>query len=138
MDSAALAAGELTTTLPLDLRFPWVAPADIATIAAVRMLSPAWSGRVTQGVHGPVDLSFSDVAAVLGRVLGRTVTARRVGENDVATPLRGSGLSEKQVDGILGMARGMQSGFSYENARSLLTTTSTTLAAWAQEHLTTE
>ncbi len=135
MDADAIAAGELTTTLPLDLRFPWVAPADIAVVAAMRLLSPVWAGRTTQGVHGPADLSFADVARILSQVPGTTVTARQVSENEVAAGLRSFGFSEMQIDGILGMARGMQSGFTSENPRTLRTTTPTTLAAWATDHL---
>jgi uncharacterized protein YbjT (DUF2867 family) len=125
----------LATTLPVHLKFPWVAPEDIAAVAAVRLLSTSWTGRHAQAVHGPVDLSFADAAAIIGHALGRTVVAREVREDEVATPLRSLGLSEAQIDGILGMARGMRSGFRYENPRSFATTTSTTLASWAYEHL---
>lgn len=135
MDASSIEAGELTTTLPLDLTFPWVAPQDIAAVAAVRLLSTSWTGRHTQAVHGPADLSFTDVATIVGRVLGRTITARQIAEDDVAAPLRSFGLTEEQIDGILGMSRGMRSGYSYENPRTFATTTPTTLASWAYEHL---
>ena len=134
MDADAIANGQLATTLPVDLRFPWVDPHDIASVAAVRLLSRSWSGRTTQGVHGPVDLSFTDVATILSRTVGHRVTAIQRDEDDVAAELRGFGLAEKRIDGILGMARGIQSGFSYENQRSVLTTTPTTVAAWAADH----
>ena len=134
-DSASIAAGELTTTLPPDLRFPWVDPRDIAVVAALRLLSTAWSGQVTQGVHGPEDLSFAEVADILAAIVGHPVTARQLADDDVATELRRFGLSANQIDGILGMARGMRSGFEYENPRTPTTTTPTTLASWAREHL---
>jgi uncharacterized protein YbjT (DUF2867 family) len=135
MDADSIGAGELATTLPLDLRFPWVDPRDIAAVAAVRLLSSSWAGRITRGVHGPRDLSFADVADILSDTVGHPVTARRVAEDDVASELRGFGLPEARIDGILGMARGIRSGFSFEDRRSILTTTPTALEAWAAEHL---
>jgi uncharacterized protein YbjT (DUF2867 family) len=135
MEAPAILAGELTTTLPLDLKFPWVSPQDIATIAAVRLLSTSWTGRHASGVHGPADLSFADVASAIGQALGRTIVPRQVADADVAAPLRSLGMTEAQVDGILGMARGMRSGYPYENPRTFTTTTPTTLESWAYANL---
>ena len=134
MDADDIARGQITTTLPVDLRFPWVDPRDIASVAAVRLLSSSWHGRITQGVHGPADLSFADVANILGRALGHPVIAIQSDEDEVAAELRGFGLTERRIDGILGMARGIRSGFPLEDQRSMLTTTPTTLAAWAADH----
>jgi hypothetical protein len=65
--------------------------------------------------------------------MGRTVVAKQVTDDEVADELRGFGLPETRIEGILGMARGIRSGFTYENPRSLHTTTPTPLAAWAAE-----
>lgn len=134
MDADSIADGRLTTTLPVDLHFPWVDPRDIASVAATRLLSSSWHGHLTQGVHGPADLSFADVASVLSRTLGHPVVAIQRDENEVAAELEGFGIGKKRVDGILGMARGIRSGFPLENPRSVLTTTPIALAAWAAEH----
>ncbi len=137
MDPDSLAEGRLTTTVPLDLRFPWVAPDDIAATAAGRLLSRSWSGRVTQGVYGPEDLSWADVARVLGEVLGRTIEAVQVTDDEVAAGLRAFGMNEKQVDAIIGMSRGLrQPGYLPGDPRDVTSTTPTTLRAWATEALT--
>ncbi len=52
LDPGFLDSGELLTTLPTDLRMPWVDPRDISEVAAVRLLGD-WSGRSVQAVHGP-------------------------------------------------------------------------------------
>ncbi|MGX5357797.1 NAD(P)H-binding protein [Kocuria sp. KH4] len=51
-------------------------------------------------------------------------------EAEVAAALRGLGLTDAQVEGVLGMSRG-QRGFVPENPRDVLTTTPTRLGAWA-------
>jgi uncharacterized protein YbjT (DUF2867 family) len=135
MDVDQLRSGSVTTTLPTDQRIPWVDPRDIGDVAAARLLSTSWTGRTTQGVHGPADLSFDDVARVLTDVTGHRVVATQVTDDQVAAELRGFGLTEAQVDAVVGMSRGLRGGFVPEDRRSALTTTPTTLASWAQEHL---
>lgn len=51
-------------------------------------------------------------------------------EAEVVGALRGLGLTDAQVEGVLGMSRG-QRGFVPENPRDVLTTTPTRLGAWA-------
>ncbi|GAB3618049.1 NAD(P)H-binding protein [Okibacterium endophyticum] len=135
MDLDGLRQGRITTTLPLDYRMPWVDPRDIGDIAAVRLLSTDWNGRVVQGVHGPADLSFTDVAGIISTATGRTVSAVPVSDDDVAAQLRLLGMTEAQVDGVVGMSRGLREGYTPENPRDVLTTTPTPLAAWAHAEL---
>jgi uncharacterized protein YbjT (DUF2867 family) len=135
MDVESLRAGVLTTNLPVDHRMPWVDPRDIGEVAAARLLSTAWRGRQTQGVHGPQDLGFADVAGILSAVTGREITAQQVTDDDVARELASFGLSPAQVAGVVGMGRGLRGSFRPEDPRSVRTTTPTTLASWAQEHL---
>ena len=131
LDLPGLLQGTLATTLPLDQRIPWVDPRDVGDVAAARLLSTAWSGGSTQGVHGPADLSFAEVAAVVGEALGRPVEAVRITDDEAAAPLRALGMTEAQVQGVVGMARGMRGGWVPEDARTVASTTPTTLAAWA-------
>lgn len=128
-------AGTLSTPWPLDHSMPWVDPRDIGAVAAVRLLSDAWSGRVVQAVHGPQDLTFTDVAQIIGRQLGQEVTPIHLGDNEFREMLRSAGLGQGQIDGIAGMSAGLSSGYVAEDPRTLLTTTPTTLAAWASTNL---
>jgi uncharacterized protein YbjT (DUF2867 family) len=132
LDVDGLRQGALATTLPLDQRLAWVDPRDVGDVAAARLLSTAWSGRHTQGVHGPADLSFTEAASVLTDALGRPVRAVRITDEQAAAPLRELGLTERQVDGTIGMLRGMRGPFVPEDPRSVRTTTPTTLGAWAR------
>ncbi|MEE2033417.1 NmrA family NAD(P)-binding protein [Rhodococcus chondri] len=135
MDIDSLRQGALTTTLPLDLAIPWVDPRDIGEIATARLLSTAWSGRVVQAVHGPEDLSFSDVAEIVGEATGRAITALQVTDDDVASALREIGMTEAQIEGIVGMSRGLRDNYVPEQARDVTTTTPTPLGAWAYTNL---
>lgn len=127
--------GVLRTAMPLDERMPWVDPRDIGDVAAVRLLAGGWTGRLVQAVQGPEDLSFIEAAAIVSRAVGRPVRAERVSDDELRAVLRGAGLTDRQVEGIVGMTAWTRDGFVPEDTRSVLTTTPTPLAAWAHANL---
>ena len=131
MDLDGLAAGRLTTTRPLDEPMPWVDPRDIAAVATGRLLATGWSGRQVQAVHGPADLTWTSVAEILTSATGVRISAHRVTPDEQRAALRAAGFGEVAVEGIVGMA----SDVVPEQPRSLLSTTPTTLAAWAVSDL---
>jgi len=130
-----LREGTLPTTMAVDAAMPWVDPRDIAAVAVARLLSTDWSGRVVQAVHGPADLAFTEVAAILSDVLGRRVALRETTDDEQRAGLLAAGLSETAASGVVGMTSGMRDGFVPEQPRSALTTTPTTLAEWATSQL---
>ncbi|MDC0672587.1 NmrA family NAD(P)-binding protein [Nannocystis radixulma] len=131
----SLRRGVLTTAKPLDQPMPWVDPRDIGEVAAARLLSPNWTGRHVQAVHGPRDLSFADVAQVLSEALGRRIEAVQVSDDEVRSALAQAGMTGAQVEAIVDMTAGLREGFVPENPRTFATTTPTTLGSWAWEHL---
>lgn len=131
MDLDGLRAGRLTTIRPLDEPMPWVDPRDIAAVATGRLLATDWSGRQAQAVHGPADLTWTDAAAALSTATGRTIEARQITADEQRAALRGAGLSEVVIEGIIGMS----AGFTPEQPRSALTTTPSSLVGWAATHL---
>ncbi|MFF1797866.1 NmrA family transcriptional regulator, partial [Kitasatospora sp. NPDC058263] len=131
----ALRAGTLQVVLPLDQPMAWVAPRDIAEVAATRLLSPAWSGRCVRAVHGPADLTWRQVAGILTAATGRRIGVERITDDAMRAGLRRSGMTEGLVEAVLGMSTGLRAGFTPEQRRSVRTTTPTTLAAWAYDHL---
>ncbi len=130
MDLDGLRAGRLIGTRPADQRTPWVDPRDIGEVAAARLLSDAWSGRHVQAVHGPADLAFAEVAEILTAATGRRITYTEVSDDDVREQLRGAGLPEAAIEGIVGMTAGTRE-LVPEQERAFVTTTPTTLGAWA-------
>lgn len=133
-DLDGLANGVLTTSFDPDAPMAWVDPRDIGDVAAARLLNDAWHGRVVQGVHGPEDLTFTQVARILTGALGRPVRLDAVSHDDVRAALRSAGLDATAVEGIVGMAAGT-SGHVPDPPRDPVTTTPTHLAGWAYAHL---
>ncbi|MEU7424823.1 NAD(P)H-binding protein [Streptomyces sp. NPDC040750] len=129
-----LRRGVLTTTAGPDQPLAWVDPRDIGEVAAARLLNDGWSGRRVQAVHGPEDLTFTQVAAVLTEVLERPVRLRTVGDDDLRATLGSAGLPAKAVEGIVGMMAGTRD-LVPEQSREVTTTTPTPLSAWAYARL---
>lgn len=135
LDIESLRAGTLATVLPLDFRMPWAAPRDIAEVAALALLNGEWTGRRVQAVHGPADLSWAEVAAILTRELGREVAVQRIDDEEMRQGLRAAGMPDAMAEAVLGMSTGLRDGFVAEQPRSVLSTTPTTLEAWARGEL---
>ncbi|MFW6691080.1 NAD(P)H-binding protein [Streptomyces sp. MAR4 CNX-425] len=129
-----LAGGVLPTQFRPERPLAWVDPRDVGDVVAARLLAGDWHGRVVQGVHGPEDLSFARVAEILTGALGRPVRVRAVGDDDVRAALAGAGLPPGAVESVVGMAAGTRD-LVPEQPRDVVTTTPTTLAAWAYAHL---
>ncbi|WP_328464706.1 NAD(P)H-binding protein [Actinoplanes sp. NBC_00393] len=122
--------GRLTTTMPEDRPLAWVDPRDVGEVAAVRLLARGWSGTVIQAVHGPADLSWAEVAAIVSAATGDKVSLSVISDEAMAGGLRQAGLPEPAVAGLVGMTAGTRDGFEPEQVRTPVTTTPTTLAEW--------
>lgn len=134
LDLDGLRRGELTTAADPHAPMPWVDPRDIGDLAAARLLSEFWHGQVVHGVHGPQDLTYSQVAEILTDVLKRPIRLAVVDDDHVRRTLRDAGLPPGAVEGIVGMTAGTR-GLEPEPPRDLTSTTPTTLAAWAYANL---
>jgi uncharacterized protein YbjT (DUF2867 family) len=135
LDLDALRHGLVRIPAAIDYPQPWVDPRDIGDIAAARLLYGGWSGRNVQAVHGPEDLTLIRVAQILTEALGRPIRAERLSEDVQRASLRAAGLGDKQIEGMVGMSAVMRPDFVPEDERSIVTTTPTTLAAWAHARL---
>lgn len=131
----SLRAGVLRAPMPVDYAQPWVDPRDIGDVAAARLLSTGWSGRQVQAVHGPEDLTLARVAEIISQATGRRIRAETMSEEELRSLLRAEGLGEMQVEAFAGMAALTRGDFTPEDRRSIVTTTPTTLAAWAHAYL---
>jgi uncharacterized protein YbjT (DUF2867 family) len=114
---------------------PWVAPRDIAEVAVTRLLSPSWSGRVVQAVHGPADLTWTEAAAIVSAATGRPLTVERIPDNAMRDLLHAAGMTPGLTEAVMGMSTGLRDGFVPEQPRTAQTTTPTTLASWSYDTL---
>jgi uncharacterized protein YbjT (DUF2867 family) len=121
--------------MPADTPMPWVDPRDVGDIAAARLLAADWTGSPVQAVHGPADLSWSGVAEILGEVLGRRLEVNVLSDDEMRGALRSAGLTDGVVEAIVGMTAGLRDNFTPEQSRSFVTTTPTSLKAWAAANL---
>lgn len=127
---AAIRDGVLPISVPVDHPMPWVAPVDIAQVAALRLIGPAWTGRQVQAVHGPADLTWAQVAALIGDVTGRAVRAEQVPDEDMRSMMAAGGMAQTRIDAMMGMSIGLRAGFLPEQPRTAISTTPTGLAGW--------
>ena len=134
-DLDAVRSGRLEVLLDPDVPLPWVAPRDIAEVAAAWLLRTDWTGRTAHGVHGPRDLSWSQAADVVSAATGRPLSVVRVADDVVRARLRDAGLTLAAVEAVVGMSTGLRDGFVPEPPRDLTTTTPTELGGWAWQEL---
>jgi uncharacterized protein YbjT (DUF2867 family) len=135
MDVEGLRAGRLNTTVDLEARLPWVHPRDIAEMAFGALLSSSAEDAHLMAAHGPRDLSFTEVAAIITEATGKRVTASRITDDELRNSLAATGMSEKAVEAIVGMSSGARDGFVPEIPRSALTTTPSMLEEWCYSRL---
>lgn len=113
----------------------WVAPRDIAEVAALTLLNREWTGHRVQAVHGPEDLSWSQVAGILTQELGRDVVVERIADEEMRQQYVDARMPAAMADAVLGMSTGLRDDFTPEQERSVVTTTPTMLRAWVREEL---
>jgi uncharacterized protein YbjT (DUF2867 family) len=131
----ALRAGTVTSAMPGDAAMPWVDPRDIGDVAAARLLAAEWTGVHIQAVHGPADLTWTEVASILESALGRPVAFQRSTDDEARAGLKDAGMSDKAAEAVVAMTLGKEGDFTPEQPRTTLTTTPTELGGWAYTHL---
>ncbi len=85
-----VAQGVLPTFLQADRAIPMVATRDVGR-AAARLLAEGGSGKRIVQLSGPREYSPADVAAALGRVVGKRIVAQQHPEEAVAPALLAAG-----------------------------------------------
>lgn len=120
---------------PADAKVPMVATRDIAAVAA-QELQKSWTGHRFRGVHGPRDLSQTDVAAVLSEVFERDVRYVEVSHAAAVEGMQKAGMPDFVVALYAAMLDGFITGrMAPQEPRSSETTTPTDLATFARASL---
>jgi uncharacterized protein YbjT (DUF2867 family) len=105
----ALAEGLLPTFLAEDRAVPMVATRDIGAAAAKLLVEGGRGKRVIQ-LGGPRDYSPRDVAAALGRVLGRPIETQQGPEEAMPAALTGAGLNAEWARLFQELTHGVNTG----------------------------
>ena len=98
---------------------------------AARLLKGHWFGRCVQAVHGPEDLSYARAAEIVSAAIGHSIRVEEVSDDGVRQKMIKAGMSEKAAGGYVQMSASLREGFVPEQKRTIVSTTPTTLAAWA-------
>jgi uncharacterized protein YbjT (DUF2867 family) len=111
--------GQLPTFLPADAKFPQVATHDIGLLAAALLSDHPKAHRVVE-LAGPVDVSPKDVAATLGKLLGREVQVVSQPVAQVAASFQQFGFSAEIAGLYQEMMEGILAGrLSFEHPETL-------------------
>ncbi len=127
--------GVFTDTIDPDRRAPFAATRDIAAVAAGLLRDRSWTGTDEVPVLGPEDLSANDLARIMSDVLGRPIRYEREPLDALASRLKGFGLGDAFVGGMVDMMRAKDEGLDAGIRRTEQTTTPTTFRQWCEQVL---
>jgi uncharacterized protein YbjT (DUF2867 family) len=105
----AVGQGVLPTFLLADKATPMVATRDIG-LAAARLLAEGGSGKRVIELAGPREYSPCDVAAALGRIVGKQIVAQQQPEEAMAAVLMGAGMNAEWARLFRELTHGINTG----------------------------
>lgn len=138
LDIESIRQGQLRTVLPLDHPLSWVAPRDIAEVAALTLLNTSWDGHRIKAVHGPTDLTWAQVAEILTDEVGHHVHVERISDDLMRKNYLDAGMPPAMAAAVLGMSTGLRDDFCPQQPRTLSSTTPTQLRGWVRDQLVPE
>jgi uncharacterized protein YbjT (DUF2867 family) len=128
--------GHISLPISGDRRYPMLATRDIGRVAAARLSSQGWIGHFVNELHGPIDMTFNEVAEILSQTLERKIEFVQCSREQMRKSLLENAMSENAADLLLEMYDAVESErLRPIEIRSTRTTTSTTLAEFAREVL---
>jgi uncharacterized protein YbjT (DUF2867 family) len=116
---------------PADKRYPLVAVQDIGDVAAGLLLDTKWSGQNIRGLHGPADLTFAEVAKILGDSIGKPVKYVQITPDQAYQTFVAIGASPGFAKGMIEMYQAISQPDAIAESRTPQTTTPTTMREWA-------
>lgn len=111
--------GILPTFFPEDLAIPMIAPEDVALFAA-KVFSEEVEPRLVHEITGPGSYTSSNIADMLGALLGRTVTAQPIPENAWLDSLTSAGFSPTNAKYMADMTAAVISGLTATQGEALV------------------
>ncbi len=110
--------GAFAGAIRADLRFPIVHTADIAAVAARRLLDGGWTGTQVEYVLGAEDVDHRQAAQVLGAAIGRPeMDYVEISYADMERAFVGMGASPSVASRYAEFMRAMNDGRIMEEAR---------------------
>jgi len=95
-----------------DLKLPMIATRDVGAAAADALLSLAFRGKQTQELLGQRDIAYTEVAAVIGKAIGKPdLKYAQLPDEQMRPALVQAGMSEPFARLLLEMATSLNSGY---------------------------
>jgi uncharacterized protein YbjT (DUF2867 family) len=133
--AAIIERGVLSYPLPGHIAIPLVAATDVADVALRWLVRRDWNGIAGVAVHGPEDLSYSQAAAIIERVLERPVRYQELAANACVQALVSHGASTEYAQSLIAMFAELAQGIARAEPRTPDTTPATKLSDWARAEL---
>jgi uncharacterized protein YbjT (DUF2867 family) len=127
--------GSMAGPVKEDLPLPMIATRDIGTFAAEALLRLNFVGKSTRELQGPRDVTYTEVAKIVGAAVGKPDLAYQLVPAAQLKPvLMQMGMSSNMADLLLEMADALNSGhMKMLEPRSPANTTPTTLETFVSE-----
>jgi uncharacterized protein YbjT (DUF2867 family) len=104
--------GSVATPLRPDLKLPMIATRDIGNAAAEALLHPTVRGKQTRELLGPRDLTYTEVATIIGRAIGKPdLKYVQAPDDQFRSVLVQMGMSEQFARLLLEMIGSLNSGY---------------------------
>jgi len=118
-----------------DLKLPMIATRDVGAAAADALLSLAFRGKQTQELLGQRDITYTEVAAVIGKAIGKPdLKYTQLPDEQIRPAMVQMGMSEQVAGLILEMAAALNSGYMRAlEPRTSHNTTPTSLETFVAE-----
>ena len=103
--------GTVIDTILPDLRFPMIATRDIGDAAAQAMLKLEFNGHQTHELLGPNDITMTEVAAIIGKAIGKSdLKYVQAPDDQFRAAVLQMGMSEDMAAQLLELTGAMNSG----------------------------
>ena len=135
MQVDAIRQGHIFGPVDPDRRLPHTATRDMGAAAARLLRDRSWTGQEDIPLLGPEDLSFNEVAAIIGEVAGREVRYTQVPFDAFKAQLRERGMPEEFAQGYVDMMRAKNEGMDNAAPRTPEGSAPTSLREWAEAEL---
>jgi (4-alkanoyl-5-oxo-2,5-dihydrofuran-3-yl)methyl phosphate reductase len=134
--AASIKAGGVVRSATGDGKIPFIHTDDIAGVATEVLTTRNYDGQ-SLPITGPEALSYAEMAAKIGAVIGKPVGFQAIDENVVRQRMSESGDSEEMIVAHLSIYRAIREGWMAEvtgNVERVLGRKPITFDRWAQEN----
>jgi len=127
--------GVIAGPVRADLALPLIATRDIGNAAAEALLKLDFNGKHTRELQGPRDVTYNDVAKIVGAAIGKSdLKYMQMPAAQLKPALTQMGMSSNMVDLLLEMAESLNSGhMKMLQPRSPANSTPTTFETFVAE-----